>query len=144
MICKNFRALLDDTQGTALVEFALLAPTIFALMFGVLQVGLHMFAYNAVRSVASDTARYTIVEYQKQNKVTPTQIEDKADAYAANPPYGLDTANFIPNVTQQPVSDIAGTNKLILTITYVPANMLGFFNIGSPKITVTRPIYVAT
>ena len=126
-----------------MIEFALLAPTIFALMFGVLQVGLHMFAYNAVRSVASDTARYTIVEYQKQDKLTVTQIEDKAVAYAVNPPYGLDTAHLDTTVTQ-PVSDIAGTTKFMLTITYVPANMLGFFNIGSPTITVTRPIYVAT
>jgi Flp pilus assembly protein TadG len=143
MTCNSIRALWRDTHGAALVEFALLAPTIFALMFGVLQVGFHMFAYNAVRSVASDTARYTIVEYQKGLKLTGTAIEDKAVAYAVNAPYGLDNDNLDTTVTQ-PVSDIAGTTKFMLTITYVPANMLGFFHIGSPTITVTRPIYVAT
>lgn len=138
----NFRAFLRDTRGAALVEFAILAPIIFALMFGVLQVGFHMFAYNAVRSVASDTARYTIVEYQKDDPVTTTQIENQAEAYAVNAPYELDGANLTATATK-PVTDIAGTTKFMLTLTYVPANMLGFFNIGSPTITVTRPIYVA-
>ena len=143
MTRARLRALRHDTTGAALVEFALLAPTIFALMFGVLQVGLHMFAYNAVRSVASDTARYTIVEYQKQDLLTVTQIEDRALHYAVNAPYGLDQTNLTATATK-PVSDIVGTSKFLLTITYVPRNMLGFFNIGSPTITVTRPIYVAT
>lgn len=138
----NFRAFLRDTRGAALVEFAILAPIIFALMFGVLQVGFHMFAYNAVRSVASDTARYTIVEYQKDDPITITQIENQAEAYAVNAPYELDGANLTATATK-PVTDIAGTTKFMLTLTYVPANMLGFFNIGSPTITVTRPIYVA-
>ncbi len=138
----NFRAFLRDTRGAALVEFAILAPIIFALMFGVLQVGFHMFAYNAVRSVASDTARYTIVEYQKDDPITITQIENQAEAYAVNAPYELDGAKLTATATK-PVTDIAGTTKFMLTLTYVPANMLGFFNIGSPTITVTRPIYVA-
>lgn len=138
----NFRAFLRDTRGAALVEFAILAPIIFALMFGVLQVGFHMFAYNAVRSVASDTARYTIVEYQKDDPITITQIENQAEAYAVNAPYDLDGAKLTATATK-PVTDIAGTTKFMLTLTYVPANMLGFFNIGSPTITVTRPIYVA-
>ena len=132
-----------DMQGAALVEFALLAPVIFALMIGVLQVGLHMLAYNAVRSVASDTARYTIVEYQKNLKITAGDIEGQATRYAVQAPYTLDQSNLTTTATK-PVSDIAGTTKFLLTITYDPDNMLGFFGIGSPTITVTRPIYVAT
>ena len=143
MTCKNLRALRRDMQGTALVEFALLAPTIFALLFGVLQVSFHMFAYNAVRSIASDTARYTIVEYQKNLKPNVSNIEDQAVAFAVNAPYGLNADNLDATVTK-PVSDIVGTTKFMLTITYVPTNLLGFFNIGSPTITVARPIYVAT
>lgn len=142
MTRMKLRALLRDTHGAALVEFAILAPTIFALMFGVLQVGFHMFAYNAVRSVASDTARYTIVEYQKRDLLSTTQIEDKAVAYAVNAPYGLKASNLTATATK-PVTDIAGTTKIMLTLTYVPPNMLGFFKIGSPTITVTRPVYVA-
>ena len=142
MTPPNRRVLWRDIQGAALVEFALLAPTIFALMFGVLQVGFHMFAYNAVRSVASDTARYTIVEYQKQDKLSITQIEDRAVAYAVNVPYGLDPSKLTATATK-PLSDIVGTTKFMLTITYVPANMLGFFGMSSPTITVTRPVYVA-
>ena len=143
MTWKLLRALSRNVRGAALVEFALLAPIIFALMFGVLQVGFHMFAYNAVRSVASDTARYTIVEYQKQDKVTVTQIEGQAVAFAVNAPYGLDN-DYLDATVTQPVTDIVGTTKFMLTLTYVPANMLGFFGIGSPTITVTRPIYVST
>ena len=142
MTRKKLRALPGDTQGAALIEFAILAPAIFAMMFGVLQVGYHMLAYNAVRAVVSDTARYTIIEYQKQVMLTTTQIEDKAEAYAVNAPYGLNAANLTATATK-PVTDIAGTTKFMLTLTYVPASFLGFMNIGSPTITVTRPVYVA-
>ncbi len=143
MNSKILRDLVRDKQGAALIEFAILAPAIFAMMFGVLQVGYQMFTYNAVRAVASDTARYTIIEYQKQNLLTAAQIEDKAEAYAVNAPYDLD-ATLLTATATKPVSDITGTTKFLLTLTYVPANFLGFMNIGSPTITVTRPVYVAT
>lgn len=137
------RRLRTDRTGGVLVEFALLSPVIFALLFGVMQMGLQMFSYNALRAVATDTARYTFVEYQKSNRVSTEQIEDQARAIAVAPPYGLQFNNLTANVTT-PASTIAGTTRMRLELTYVPMNFLDFIGVGSPSITVTREIYVAS
>ena len=64
-----------DNSGAAVIEFAILAPVIFAMLLGVIQVGLSMQAQNALRSIASQTARYAVVEYQKGNEVTDGTIK---------------------------------------------------------------------
>lgn len=144
MIIQNkLRELLHNTKAAATVEFAILAPVIFSLMLGVLQLGLHMHSYNAVRSVATDTARYTIVEFQKANKLTDEQIQSKAIAYAVNPPYLLEDDNLTVTITR-PVTDITGTIKVQVQVSYVPRSLLNIIGIGSPTITTTRPIYVSS
>ena len=130
-----------SNRATSAVEFGILAPFIFALMLGVLQLGFHMQNFNAVRSVATDTARWTIVEYQKGNTLTNEQIESKATAYAVNAPYLLEIDNLTV-VSTRPISDVVGTLKMQIQVSYVPRNLLGFFGIRSPTIAVTRPIYV--
>lgn len=137
----NMARLWRDKRAASAVEFGILAPMIFALMLGVLQIGFHMQNFNAVRSVATDTARWTIVEYQKGNTLTDEQIESKATAYAVNAPYGLEIDNLTVNLTR-PNTDISGTIKMQVQVSYVPRNLLGFFGVSSPTITVTRPIYV--
>ncbi len=131
-----------DRQGSTIIEFAILAPVIFSLMLGVLQVGLQMHAYNAVRSVVTDTARFTTVEYQKDNEITAEQVESRAIAYAVNPPYGLNVDNLTVLVTQ-PASTITGTKRFNIQVSYVPQGLLGFIGVGAPTITVNRPVYVA-
>jgi Flp pilus assembly protein TadG len=130
-----------DNRASTTVEFAILAPVIFSLMLGVLQLGLHMHNYNAVRSVATDTARWVIVEYQKDNTLTDEQVESKATAYGVNAPYLLEADNLTTTVTR-PNTDISGTIKMEVTVSYVPRNMLGFVGVNSPTIAITRPIYV--
>lgn len=69
-LARTLRALLRQKQGSVVTEFALLAPTILALMLGVLQIGIGMQNYNAMRSVASDVMRYAVVNYQTGNELT--------------------------------------------------------------------------
>lgn len=137
----QLKRLLRDDRGSTIIEFAILAPVIFSLMLGVLQIGLQMHDYNAVRSIAADTARYTIVEYQKSNKLVDQQIEDKATAIAVNAPYALNIDNLTVVVTR-PATDITGTVKLNIQVTYVPNSVLNFIGVGSPTITVNRPVYL--
>lgn len=140
-LTPHLARLVRSERASSAVEFAILAPMIFALMLGVMQLGFHMQNFNAVRSVATDTARWTIVEYQKGNTLTNEQIESKATAYAVNAPYLLEINNLSVDATR-PNTDIAGTIKMEIQVSYVPRNLLGFFGISSPTVTVTRPIYV--
>lgn len=139
---QRLAALLRDARGAAAVEFAILAPIIFGLMLGVLQLGLHMHNFNAIRAVATDTARYTIVEYQKGNKLTDEQIKTKAIALAVNAPYLLDSENLTVNMTR-PVTDVVGTIRMNVEVIYTPTGMLSVLGVGSPTMKFNRPIYVA-
>ncbi len=131
-----------DRQGSVLVEFAILAPVLFTMFLGVLTMGLHLFSMNALQSAASDTARWTVVEYQKSNRVTAEQIADRAAAYAITPPYGLDV-NRLDVQARTVATDIAGTIKFEVELSYTPYNPLEFAGIGSPVIGETRVVYVA-
>jgi Flp pilus assembly protein TadG len=134
-----------DRRGAAIVEFAILAPLLFAMVFGVIQVGLQMWSYNSLRSIVADTARYTMVEYQKGNEITTDQIESKAIALAVNSPYNFNIDN-IGTVEADPVtpSDVSGMTEYSLTMTYTPPTVLDFTGICAPTLSITRPIYVAS
>ncbi len=69
---RNLQVL--DARGAAATEFALLAPLFIMMIFGIMQVGLWLQNYNAVQSIASDGARYVMIEYQKENNLTDEQI----------------------------------------------------------------------
>ena len=130
-----------DSAGVSVIEFALLAPVILGLMLGVLQIGVQMLGYNAVRSVAADTVRYTMIEYQKEDKLTADQIETKANAIAGLPPYNLSGDRYSAAVTN-PASDIAGMKKFKLVLNYTPPNPLGVLRIDAMVMTWTRVFYV--
>lgn len=140
---KLFARIGHDRDGSVLVEFAILAPVLFAMLLGVLTVGLHSFNRNALGSVASDTARYTVVEYQKLNKLTNDQIATKAVALGINPPYALDIDRLGVTVSR-PATDITGTIRFKIDLTYNPYNPIAFTGIGSPTIRATRYFYVSS
>jgi Flp pilus assembly protein TadG len=134
----------DDGRGAAIVEFAILAPVLFAMVFGVIQLGVQMWCYNSMRSIVADTARYTMVEYQKGNAITTDQIESKAVAIAVNSPYDFDIDNLDVPAPGSPASDIAGMTEFTLTMNYTPPTVLDFTGIRAPTLTITRPIYVTS
>lgn len=138
---KFSKALAKDTHGSTIVEFALLAPVVFGMFFGLIQIGISMQSYSSLRSVASDTARWAVVEYMKQNEVTDAQIQTKAVAIAQAAPYMLNdtiTATITPVATPR----VHGTHEKTLVMTYTPPNVLPFFDFTSQQQTFTRPIFV--
>ena len=140
---KPFRGIFSDNRGSALIEFAILAPALIGMMMGIMYVGLQMMSYNSLRSVSSDIARYTLVEYQKDNKITSSKIEDQAIAIASNAPYSFDPDDLNIVVTK-PNSEISGTGKFTATITYTPYNPVAFMGIDSPAMVESRSFYVGT
>jgi Flp pilus assembly protein TadG len=134
--------LLSDRQGGPLVEFAILVPAIFGMLLGVIQVGVQMWNYNSMRAIAADTARYTVVEYQKANQITTSQIQTKAIAIAVNTPYSFNINNLTVTAAH-PSTDISGLTKYTISMTYTPPNVLGFIGVSAPTLTFNRPIYVS-
>ena len=67
-----------NRDGSVAVEFALVGPILLGMLMGVLQIGIGMQNYNALRGISADTARYAVVNYQTANRLTTSQRADHA------------------------------------------------------------------
>ena len=141
-LCRaSVRDIRSDTKGGAAVEFALLAPMFFLMLFGVLQVGIYLQNYNAVQSLASDGARYVMVEYQKDNELTDEQIRTVLLGEAVNTPYMLDSDRLRITVDRSGTSRVSGAVEIDITLQYVTSDFLPIQMPGG-TITYSRPVWV--
>ena len=141
MIGNLFKNVARNDEGSTIVEFAILAPVVFGMFFSLIQIGISMQAYNSLRGVASDTARWAVVEYMKQEEVSQSEVQTKAVAIAQSAPYLLNDsieAVITPAATPQ----IHGTHEWTLTLTYTPPQVLPFFDYVSGEQEFERPIFM--
>lgn len=142
-IVRWVRRLLHDRRGGTLVEFALLAPVIIAMLLGVLHVGLQMQNSSALKSIASDTARSVAVDYQKSLLLTNEQIVGRVHSIAFNVPYSLNSNRLSATVTDV-TSRIEGAQEKRLTLAYTMPSFLQVIGIGDQPMTYSRPIFLTT
>jgi Flp pilus assembly protein TadG len=69
-------------RGAAAVEFAIVAPLLFMILLGIVDVGNMLFVYNSMLNAARETSRSVAVSAD-----TPAQGKSKAEA-ALNKHYG--------------------------------------------------------
>lgn len=141
MAPRLFRALSRDRTGAALVEFALVAPVLLTMLLGVVQVGSWVQSYNAVRNLVNDTARFTMVEYQRGNKIDNDSVEDRAKFIAASSRYNLIEVNVVPDAVTK-TTQVNGVKQLNLKVTYTPPKFVPFVSATAPAITYDRDIYL--
>ena len=128
-------------DGATVVEFALLAPVFFMALIGLLETGLYMQNFNAVRSLSSDAARFAAVEYQKENELDKALLKTSIEAMAVQSPYNLNQNRLV--VTVEPASsDISGAKLFDLDVTYTPPGFLDNLGMKNFKIDYSRPLYV--
>ena len=130
-----------DRAGSVMVEFAILAPAIITLLFGVVQVGLWMQTYNALRSVAAESGRYVAVEYQKTNRISNVQMalwaRDRAIA-----DYMFEGSQLSTSVVDSGTQSIAGVTEKTLTLNYTMDSFMGIVGIDDIPVSFSRPIFV--
>ena len=139
---RVLRRLVAAKGGSTIVELGLLAPMMCALLLGVLQVGIGMHSYNALRGISSDVARYAIVQYQTDNELSNSQLNDYARSVAVQPPYGLQGTDFTVNITNAANQRVAGAKELNFVMTYKIDSFLGVVGLEDFTISFTRPIFV--
>jgi Flp pilus assembly protein TadG len=76
-------------RGQALVEFALIVPLFFTLLFGIIEVGRFIFYYEILNNATREGARYAIVNGAN----SPTSCADGGSTGPAAP----DTTSCDPN-----------------------------------------------
>ncbi|MFM5931191.1 MAG: TadE family protein [Novosphingobium sp.] len=133
-----------DTQGATTVEFALLGPIMLTLMMGVMQIGMAMWNYNSLRGVASDVARYAVINYQTNNKLTNEQIRQYTQSVAIQAPYGMALENLTITVETPTTQRVSGAKELTLTINYNFPTLLAIIGVGNIPMSFSRPIFLMT
>ena len=133
-------------QGSVAVEFGLLAPVFIGMLLGILQIGLGMQSYNALRNVAADAARYALVESQK---TVPTDmdafradVDDWTTDRATAAPYLLDNGGLTVGVVVAPDQRVEDATELTITMTYQIPSIMTMMGWESPSITFERTIFV--
>ena len=139
---RAIRRLLRDSRGATLVEFGILAPAMFAMLIGVLQIGIGMQAYNSLRGIASDTARYAATSYQKSQDKVAAEIEVEGNDIAIAAPYALTASDLDLQVVEVTTPRVAGTFEFTITINYQVPSLLGFIGVENIPISYSRPIFV--
>ena len=143
MMKKLFSALLSDRTASAAVEFALIGPAFLAMFLGVMQVGIGMQNYNALRSISADTARWAVTNYQAGDQKTAIQMQQQATDLAAAAPYGLEVSpRFTVFVSSPTAQRVAGATEFRITVTYQVRTLLSVIGLGEIPLTYTRPIFV--
>lgn len=136
------RRLAHDRHGGAIIEFALLGPLLITMMIGVLQIGMAMQAYSALRGASSDLARYAAVERQKGTTLTTTALSTRARTVATTGPYMLISANLTTASVTQATARVAGTTEYTVQYNYNVPNVLQVAGLGTIPLSYSRPIFV--
>lgn len=149
MPSKLFARLRSDRAGSVVVEFALIGPTMLAMLFGVLQFGIGMHNYNALRSVSAEVARYAVINAQDaaaQSDMSLRDTNEELEAYASEiagvAPYGLQTNRLTVTVTSVPTR-VEGASERTINLQYNVPSMLGMIGINSIPISYSRPVFIA-
>ncbi|MXO93124.1 hypothetical protein GRI62_05825 [Erythrobacter arachoides] len=125
-----------------MVEFALLAPALLIMMFGVLQVGIALQNYNALRSLTADVSRYAMVQYQTGNNLSPSQLRAFARNQALGAPYLMTSDRLRVTVEEADTQRVAGAKEIEIALSYRIYSLLGFADIEAPTIDYQRAIFL--
>lgn len=136
------RRLRDDATGTAILEFALLGPAFIAMLLGVLQVGIGLQNYNAMRNLSADVARYAMIQYSTGNQLNNEQIRGYAVASGQGAPYLLNGDRLVAAVTTPATQRVSGATELKLQINYRIPTLFDSMGLRGPTLTYTRPIFL--
>ena len=131
-----------NETGAAVVEFALLAPMFMVMFFGILQVGLGMQSYNAMRNVSADVARYSMVQYQTGNKLSTSQIRTWARNHAQGAPYLLDGDRLGVTITEEGTSRVDGAKEFTIEVRYKITSIIPYVDDYAPTLDFERPVFL--
>lgn len=140
---RPIAALVKDREGSAAIEFGIIAPIFLIMLLGVFQVGVWMQAYNAMRNAVATTARRVAVEYQTDNRLTDPQIANTGLAVATTNPYMLDADLIVVEVEAPSSQPFPGARQLTLRLTYQMPSFLGFAGIMGPEVSYSRSLFLS-
>ncbi len=132
-----------DQSGSAVIEFGLIGPAMLVMIFGVLQVGIGMQAYNAMRSAAADVSRYAAVQSQKSAVQTALTLDTYAETVIDSRKYGGAGGTTSATVVEIATPRVPGTREFTLRYSYSLGNVIGLSDLDGMNVTFTSPIFIS-
>lgn len=128
---KNRKRLLRDNRGAAILEFAIIAPVFFGMIFAIAQLGLLFFANAGLGNAVAEGARLATLYPRPTDAQIMARITDKR--------FGLDPARIVgPTIVN---GSLDGASYAEITMRYdAPMNFV-FFDIGPVTLTKMRRVY---
>ena len=139
----TLRRLAGDRRGATAVEFALLAPTFIVMLFGVLQVGIALQNYNAMRSLSADVARHAMIQHARNTPLSNSALTTYAESRGSGAPYLLLADNLEVTIAPATTPQISDAAELTLTIEYEIPSLLSSMGLDGPDIDYERPIFLS-
>lgn len=135
-----WRAIVRDTRGSPVIEFAIIAPMFIALLLAIIQIALFFFAQQNLETVAENSVRKLMTGNAQQANMTQAQFKA---AVCADLPSFMKCANLMIDV--RTATSFSDANTGAPTITYdssgKPTN-LQFAAGGAGSIVVVKTMYV--
>jgi Flp pilus assembly protein TadG len=121
--CVTLRGLAADCRGVSAVEFALLAPVLLSMMFGVIEFGRVAYTQGVVSFAAEEATRYAVVNYA----IDESEVRDVAQACLL----GIDPARINAIVVTGPVDPDDNTRTISVEVSYTFEFLLPFLPEGA-------------
>jgi Flp pilus assembly protein TadG len=135
------KRLLRDERGAAIIEFAMVAATFLALLFGSLQIALIFFAQQSLETAAEATTRQIMTGQVQHANMTSAQFKTAA---CNNLPTFFKCANLMIDI--RTASAFSAASTAMPTLTYDahgnPTNAWSYDVGGAGSIVVMRLMYV--
>jgi len=111
--CPGRRRLARDARGTTAVEFALVAPLLFAILFGIITFGVQYATRIALTYAAAEGGRAAVAALRNDERRTLAEAAIRRTLTAMSPL--VDVGKATPTVT--PVPD-GGNQRIDISIAY--------------------------
>ncbi len=112
---KRIRRYGKNRDGSAAVEFGLVAPMFFALLIGLVEIGIVMFANEVLENAAEDTSRMLRTGEAKTTGMTPQQFKTALCGKLLTPMFACPSVTLHINIFKdfdaiQKLPNIVGPN----------------------------------
>jgi Flp pilus assembly protein TadG len=115
--------------GQDLIEFALIAPILFVVLFGIVEFGVAVWRYNTLANTARETAREFVVYPEAERKERVDDIEEYARDYA----WDVARIDVTPEFREERLVITSTTGitrslpRLVVTVSYTHSTITGLF-----------------
>jgi Flp pilus assembly protein TadG len=111
----SIRRFLCERRGTAMIEFAFVAPVLFMLTIGTIDVGRLVWSASMLHHMAREATRYASVHGAEANN--PVDASD-IETYVKNRLIGISGSEVTVSTTWTPNNSAGGTVNVQLDYTY--------------------------